>query len=75
MEKIYVYNIKDKKTLEALMKWYIQQSHTITYVQKEVMQLYQQRTLEQYQVPKQWSLSVSQPLVNIVCNRPLEVPG
>lgn len=27
------------------------------------------------QVPKEWSDEVAQPLINIVCNRPVEAPG
>ena len=75
MEKIYVFNIKDEKTLEALIKWYSQRSRTVTYVREGIMQLYRQRKLEKYEIPKQWSLSVAQPLVDLVCNRPVEVPG
>jgi len=75
MEKIRVFNITDEKTLEALIRWYSQRSATVVYVQKEVMRLYQQRRSEKYQVPMQWSRSVAQPLVDIVCNRPVEVPG
>jgi len=75
MEKIHVFNIKDEKTLEALIKWYSQRSGTVTYVRKEVMRLYQQRKSQEYQVPERWSLSVAQPLVDIVCKRPVEVPG
>lgn len=76
MEKIRVFDIKDElKTLEALIKWYTQRSDTVTYVRKEVMRLYRQRKWENYQVPKQWSRSVAQPLVDIVCNRPVEVPS
>ena len=75
MEKIRVFDIKDEKTVEALIKWYIQRSSTVTYVRKEVMRLYQQRKSEKYQIPKRWSRSVAQPLVDIVCNRPVEVPG
>jgi hypothetical protein len=75
MEKIHVFNIKDEKTLEALIKWYSQRSGTVTYIRKEVIRLYQQRKSEKYQVPKQWSRSIAQPLVDIVCNRPVEVPG
>ena len=75
MEKIYVFNIDDEKTLEAMIKWYDQGSNTATYIRKEVMQLYQQRRSETYQVPKEWSEQVAQPLINIVCNRPVEVPG
>ncbi|KIJ99715.1 hypothetical protein K443DRAFT_160861 [Laccaria amethystina LaAM-08-1] len=75
MEKIYIFNIKDEKTLEALIKWYSQRSRTVTYVREGVMRLYRQRKLEKYEIPKQWSLIVAQPLVDLVCNRPVEVPG
>ena len=75
MEKIYVFNINDEKTLEAVIKWYDRGSNTATYIQKEVLRLYRQRRSEMYQVPKEWSEEVAQPLINIVCNRPVEVPG
>ena len=75
MEKIYVFNIDDEKTLEAMIKWYDRGSNTATYIQKEVMRLYRQRRSEMYQVPKEWSEEVAQPLINIVCKRPVEVPG
>ena len=75
MEKIYVFNIKDEKTLEAMIKWYDRGSNTAMYIQKEVMRLYRQRGSEMYQVPKEWSETVAQPLINIVCKRPVEVPG
>ena len=75
MEKIYVFNINDEKTLEAMIKWYDRGSNTATYIQKEVMRLYRQRRSEMYQVPKEWSEEVAQPLINIVCKRPVEVPG
>ena len=75
MEKIYVFNINDEKTLEAMIKWYDQGSNTAAYIRKEVMQLYRQRRSERYKVPKEWSEEVAQPLINIVCNRPVEVPG
>ena len=75
MEKIYVFNIHDEKTLEAMIKWYDQGSKTATYVRKEVMRLYRERRSEMYQVPKEWSEEVAQPLIDIVCNRPVEVPG
>jgi hypothetical protein len=77
MEKINVYSINDEKTLEAMIKWYDQDSNIATYIQKEVMRLYQQRRSEVFQVPKEWEWSekVAQPLINIVCNRPIEVPG
>ena len=76
MEKIYVFNIDDEKTLEAMIKWYDQGSSTATYIREEVMRLYRQRRSETYQVPlKEWSEEVAQPLIDIVCNRPVEVPG
>ena len=75
MEKIYLFNIKDEKTLEALIKWYGQRSRTVMYVRDGVMRLCRQRKLEKYEIPSQWSLSVAQPLVDLVCNRPVEVPG
>jgi len=75
MEKVHVFNIKDEKTLEALIKWYSQRSGIVTYVRKEVMQLYLRRTWVKYEVPKQWSRSDAEELVYIVCNRPVEVPG
>ena len=75
MEKIYVFNIKDEKTLEAMIKWYDQGSDTATYIRKEVMQLYRERRSEMYQVAKEWSEEVAQPLINIMCKRPVEVPG
>ena len=75
MEKIYVFNINDEKTLEAMIKWYDRGSNTATYIQKEVMRLYRQRRSEMYQVPKEWSEEVAQPLIDIVCKRPVEVPG
>jgi len=75
MEKIYVFNINDEKTLEAMIKWYDQGSNTATYIRKEVMQLYRERRAETYQVPKEWSKEVAQPLINIVCHRAVEVPG
>jgi hypothetical protein len=75
MEKIYVSDINDEKTLEAMIKWYDQGSNTATYIRKEVMGLYRERRSETYQVPKEWSEGVAQPLINIVCDRPVEVPG
>ena len=75
MEKIYVFNINDEKTLEAMIKWYDRASNTATYIRKEVMELYRQRRSEMYQVPKEWSEEVAQPLIDIVCKRPVEVPG
>jgi hypothetical protein len=75
MEKNYVFNINDAKTPEAMIKWYDQDSHTVLYIRKEVMRLYRQRRSETYQVPKEWSKEVAQPLINIVCNRLVEVPG
>ena len=75
MEKIYVFNIDDEKTLEAMIKWYDRGSNTATYIQKEVMRLYRKRRSEMYQVPKEWSEEVAQPLIDIVCKRPVEVPG
>ena len=75
MEKIYVFNINDEETLEAMIKWYDRGSNTATYIQKEVMRLYRQRWSEMYQVPKEWSEEVAQPLINIICKRPVEVPG
>ena len=75
MEKIYVFNINDEKTLEAMIKWYDRGSHTATYIQKEVLRLYRRRRSEMYQVPKEWSEEVVQPLIDIVCKRPVEVPG
>ena len=75
MEKIYVFNIKDEKTLEAMIKWYDRGSNTATYIQKEVMRLYRQRRSKMYQVPNEWSEEVAKPLIKIVCNRPVEVPG
>jgi hypothetical protein len=75
MEKIYVFNINDEKMLEAMIKWYGQGSKTATYIRKEVMGLYRERRSETYQVPKEWSKEVAQPLVNIVSHRPVEVPG
>jgi hypothetical protein len=75
MEKFYVFNISDEKTLEAMIKWYDQDSHAALYIRKEVMPLYRQRRSETYQVPKEWCEEVTQPLINIVCNRPVEVPG
>ena len=74
MEKIYNFNVDDEETLEALIKWY-NRSRTVIYVREGVMRLYRQRKLEKYEIPKQWSLSVAQPLVDLVCNRPVEVPG
>ena len=75
MEKIYVFNIKDEKTLELMIKWYDRKSSAAKYIRNEVMRLYRQRQSEMYQVPKEWSEEVAQPLINIVCNRPGEVPG
>ena len=75
MEKIYVFNIKDEKTLEAMIKWYDRRSNAATYIRNEVMRLYQQRRSEKYQVPKEWSEEVAQPLNNIVCHRPAEDLG
>ena len=75
MEKVYVFNINDEKTLEAMIKWYDRGSNTAAYIRKEVMRLYRQRRSEMYHVPKKWSEEVAQPLINIVCNRPVEVPG
>ncbi|EDQ98322.1 uncharacterized protein LACBIDRAFT_336070, partial [Laccaria bicolor S238N-H82] len=75
MEKVYVFNINDEKTLEAMIKWYDQGSNTATYIRKEVMQLYRQRRSEKYKVPKEWSEKVAQPLIDLVCKRPVEVPG
>ena len=75
MEKIYVFNIDDEKTLEAMIKWYDQGSNTATHFREEVMRLYRRRRSETYQVPKEWSEEVAQPLIDIVCNRPVEVPG
>ena len=75
MEKIYVFNINDEKTLEAMIKWYDRGSNTATYIQKEVTRLYRQRRSETYQVPKEWSEEVAKPLIKMVCNRPVEVPG
>ena len=75
MEKFYVFNINDEKTLEAMIKWYDQGSNTAAYIRKEVIQLYRQRRSERYKVPKEWSEEVAQPLINIVCNRLVEVPG
>ena len=75
MEKIYVFNIHDEKTLEAMIKWYDQGSNTAKYIRKEVMRLYRERRSEMYQVPKEWSEETAQPLIDIVCNRPVEVPG
>ena len=75
MEKIYVFNIDDEKTLEAMIKWYDRGSNTATYIQKEVLRLYRRRRSEMYQVPKEWSEEVVQPLIDIVCKRPVEVPG
>jgi len=75
MEKIYVFNINDEKTLEAMIKWYDQGSNTAAYIRKEVMRLYRERRSETYQVPKEWSEKVAQPLIDIVRKRPVEVPG
>ncbi|KIK06295.1 hypothetical protein K443DRAFT_290391 [Laccaria amethystina LaAM-08-1] len=75
MEKIYVFNINDEKTLEAMIKWYDQGSNTATYIRREVMGLYRERRSERFQVPKEWSEEVAQPLINIVGKRPVEVPG
>jgi len=75
MEKIHVFGINDEKTLEAMIKWYDQGSNTATYIRKEVMRLYRQRRSETYPVPKEWSEEVARPLINIVCNRPVEIPG
>jgi hypothetical protein len=74
MEKIYVFDINDEKTLETMIKWYDQGSKTATYIRKEVMGLYRERLSETYQVPKEWSKEVARPLINIVCHRPVEVP-
>jgi hypothetical protein len=75
MEKVYVHDIKDEKSLETLIKWYDQYSTTATYVRKEIVTMYRKRRQSQYKVPSTWTNDVARPLVEIVCNRPFEVTG
>jgi hypothetical protein len=75
MEKVYVHDIRDENTLETLIKWYDQYSTTAAYIRNEIMALYRKRRRSRYKVPLTWSLDIALPLVEIVCNRPLEVTG
>jgi hypothetical protein len=75
MEKVFVHNIQDEKMFETLIKWYDQHSTTATYVRDEIMTLYRTRRRGGHYIPSTWSQDVALPLVEIVCNRPLEVIG
>ena len=72
MEKIYIHNIQDKDKLKALIIWYDEQSKTAKYIQQEIMKLYHIRKQNGFKMPSFFTTEAAQPLVNIVCNRPLE---
>jgi hypothetical protein len=72
MEKVFVHDIRDKKKLQSLIKWYDQNSATAVYVRKEIMILYRTRRDNRYKVPSAWSREIAQPLVDIVLGRPLD---
>jgi hypothetical protein len=76
MEKIFVHNIRDEGTLEALITWYDQRSTTATYVRNEIMKLYWSRRNDPlYKVPKTWTDDLALPLIEVVCHRPVEATG
>ncbi|KZP09570.1 ras-domain-containing protein [Athelia psychrophila] len=72
MEKIYIHDIQDKDKLKSLLVWYDEHSKTARYVRDEIMKLYRMRKRTGFEVPSGFTTEAVQPLVDIVCSRPLE---
>ncbi|KZP11712.1 hypothetical protein FIBSPDRAFT_837351 [Athelia psychrophila] len=72
MEKIYIHDIQDKDRLKSLLIWYDEHSKTARYVRDEIMKLHRMRKRSGFEVPSGFTTEAVQPLVDIVCGRPLE---
>ncbi|KZP06100.1 hypothetical protein FIBSPDRAFT_764923, partial [Athelia psychrophila] len=72
MEKIYIHNIQDTDRLKSLISWYDEHSKTANYIRDEIMKLYRTRKRTGFEVPSGFTTEAVQPLVDIVCSRPLE---